>query len=101
MQRRENIVRLAEPAQGDGMGWSRNEGSDSRTSSPPYQDNLDIAGCFLRLASFDHQAFDRLHRYETALWRQAGQVLFTLNTLQGRARLPKHLAKQSAYRATW
>ena len=31
--------------------------------------NADIARCFLRLANLDNGAFDRLSRYETALWR--------------------------------
>jgi hypothetical protein len=36
---------------------------------------------FLRLAKFDNGAFERLNRYETALWRQAAQLLFMLNFL--------------------
>jgi hypothetical protein len=45
----------------------------------PYRTNVDIGRCFLRLANLDNGAFDRLSRYETALWRQVGQVLFTLD----------------------
>ena len=40
--------------------------------------NAEIALCFLRLANLDNGAFERLNRYETALWRQACQILFTL-----------------------
>jgi hypothetical protein len=40
--------------------------------------NAQIALCFLRLANLDNGAFERLNRYETALWRQACQILFTL-----------------------
>ncbi len=36
---------------------------------------------FLRLAKFDNGAFERLNRYETALWRQTAQLLFALNFL--------------------
>jgi hypothetical protein len=36
---------------------------------------------FLRLAKFDNGSFERLNRYETALWRQAAQLLFALNFL--------------------
>jgi hypothetical protein len=36
----------------------------------------------LRLANLDNGALDRLSRYETALWRQVGQVLFTLESLR-------------------
>jgi hypothetical protein len=41
--------------------------------------NVPIACCFLRLASVDNGAFDRLTRYERALWRQAGQIALMLN----------------------
>ena len=46
--------------------------------------NTEIGRCFLRLANLDNGAFDRLSHYETALWRQVGQVLFTLNSLRRR-----------------
>ena len=46
--------------------------------------NTKIGRCFLRLANVDNGAFDRLSRYETALWRQVGQVLFTLDSLRRR-----------------
>jgi hypothetical protein len=36
---------------------------------------------FLRLANLPDFALDRLSRYETSLWRQAGQILFTLDAL--------------------
>jgi hypothetical protein len=63
---------------------------------PPQQDETDLAGaaespqninaevglCFLRLANLDSGAFDRLSRYETALWRQVSQILFTLNVFR-------------------
>jgi hypothetical protein len=44
--------------------------------------NAEIGRCFLRLANLDNGAFDRLSRYETALWRQVGQLLFTLDALR-------------------
>jgi hypothetical protein len=40
-----------------------------------------IGRCFLRLANLDNGAFERLNRYETALWRQVGQILVTLDML--------------------
>jgi len=43
--------------------------------------NAGLARRFLRLAVFDSGAFERLSRYETALWRQAAQLLFLLNYL--------------------
>jgi hypothetical protein len=40
------------------------------------------ARCFLRLANLDNGAFERLSRYEATLWRQVGQILFTLDALR-------------------
>jgi hypothetical protein len=48
----------------------------------PHNINAEVGRCFLRLANLDNGAFDRLSRYETALWRQVSQVLFTLNVLR-------------------
>ena len=39
---------------------------------------------FLRLAALDSAAFERLNRYETALWRQAVQIIFALHPIQQR-----------------
>jgi hypothetical protein len=47
---------------------------------------LEVARRFLRLAKLDNGAFDRLNRYELALWRQARQTLFTLEALRWRTR---------------
>jgi hypothetical protein len=82
--RHEGIVRLGE-VRGDDRGDGRNgEDGENRPMAAPYEDNLKLAGWFLRLTTVDNGAFDRLHRYETALWRQAGQILFMLDALQGR-----------------
>jgi hypothetical protein len=43
-----------------------------------------IARCFLRVARLEDGVFDRLSRYEAALWRQVGQTLFTLECLDRR-----------------
>jgi hypothetical protein len=39
---------------------------------------------FLRLANLPNFALDRLSRYETTLWRQAGQILLALDALDRR-----------------
>jgi hypothetical protein len=49
--------------------------SDSKTK---------IADCFLRLANRPNFALDRLSRYEHLLWRQARQVVITLESLRRR-----------------
>jgi hypothetical protein len=41
-------------------------------------DQLDLTSSYLRLANLPTCPLDRLSRYEAALWRQAGQILFTL-----------------------
>ena len=46
----------------------------------------EIARRFLRLAKLDCGVFERLNRYELALWRQARQTLFTLDLLRWKSR---------------
>ena len=45
----------------------------------------DLARCFLGLAALDNGFFERLGRYEAALWRQVSQTIFTLQHLQWRS----------------
>jgi hypothetical protein len=47
-----------------------------------------IADCFLRLAELPNSPLDRLSRYERMLWRQARQIVFTLESLRRRKREP-------------
>ena len=47
-----------------------------------------IADGFLRLAALPTFALDRLSRYEHLLWRQARQIMFTLESLRCRKRAP-------------
>jgi hypothetical protein len=44
----------------------------------------DLTECYLRLANLPNFALDRLSRYEATLWRQVGQILFTLDGLDRR-----------------
>jgi hypothetical protein len=41
----------------------------------------EFARCFLRLANLPNFTLDRLSRYEATLWRQAGRILYALETL--------------------
>ncbi len=45
---------------------------------------IDLARCFLRLANLPSYPLDRLSRYEAILWRQAGQILISLDALDRR-----------------
>ena len=80
------------PSRQSDLEWSNNR-SDSTVSyiarnNPNEADetsdasNTEIARCFLRLANLDNGAFERANRYETALWRQIGQILLTLDFLR-------------------
>ena len=53
-------------------------------SSQTHETRLDTARCYLRLANSENGVFERLGRYETTLWRQARQVVFTLERLRWR-----------------
>ena len=46
--------------------------------------SLELTRCYLDLANLANFALDRLSRYEATLWRQVGQVLFTLDALDRR-----------------
>jgi hypothetical protein len=66
----------------------------ARATAENQDDNLDSAPaggatrqltyCFLRLANLDSGVFERLNRYEAALWRQAVQTLFALQPARQR-----------------
>jgi hypothetical protein len=43
-----------------------------------------LTHCFLRLANLDSGVFERLNRYEAALWRQTVQTLFALHPVRQR-----------------
>ena len=58
----------------------------------------DIADCFLRLADLPTSALDRLSRYEHTLWRQARQIVFTLESLRRRKRPPSHSTYPFSFR---
>jgi len=45
------------------------------------ESNKELANCFLCLADLPSYALDRLSRYEHMLWRQARQIVFTLESL--------------------
>jgi hypothetical protein len=93
---RNTIIRLAEGPAGIRPDAERNnprpdyeppqqhvgENDLGCAAESPHRTNAEIGRCFLRLANLDNGAFDRLSRYETALWRQVGQVLLTLDVFR-------------------
>jgi hypothetical protein len=58
----------------------------------------DIADCFLRLAAQPTFALDRLSRYEHLLWRQARQIVFTLESLRHRKQQPSRSSFPFSFR---
>jgi hypothetical protein len=58
------------------------------TNERNFDTKKDIADGFLRLAALPTFPLDRLSRYEYMLWRQARQVVFTLESLRRRKRQP-------------
>ena len=57
---------------------------------------INLAVCFLRLANLPSYPLDRLSRYEAALWRQAGQILFALDALDRRKPQDRRSRAESA-----
>lgn len=57
-------------------------GSEATPASGTRNVETDFARCFLRVADLDNGVFERLGRYEAALWRQVRQTLFTLEGLR-------------------
>ena len=79
-------------------------GMSSRAADEKSQASLDtpreLASRFLRLAKLDDVVFDRLNRYELALWRQARQTLFMLELLRWTGRRSPAYAKLHFRRQT-
>jgi hypothetical protein len=71
---------------GDGQRKQVDDQSDSieASSDNPVTHSRDLTCCFLRLANLDSGVFERLGRYETALWRQIVQTLLVLRTTRYR-----------------
>jgi len=58
----------------------------------------DIGDAFLRLAALPTFPLDRLSRYEHLLWRQARQLVFTLESLRRRKRKPSRSSFPFSFR---
>jgi hypothetical protein len=79
-------------ANSDGQAVSHSLANATQTSSASrptsvqaeIAPDVELARCFLRLSNLPNFALDRLGRYEAALWRQAGQILFALDNLDRR-----------------
>jgi hypothetical protein len=63
--------------------------SDSAGMATDFQSKKGVANCFLRLAALPTFPLDRLSRYERTLWRQARQIMITLESLRRRRPQPR------------
>jgi hypothetical protein len=68
------------------------------THEPSPNLKKDIGDCFLRLAAQPTFALDRLSRYEHLLWRQARQIVFTLESLRRRGHPPNRSSFPFSFR---
>jgi hypothetical protein len=62
--------------------------------------NKALAVCFLRSAELPTFPLDRLSRYEHLLWRQARQLVFTLESLRRRKQQPRRSSFPFSFRAS-
>jgi hypothetical protein len=62
---------------------TRNEG-DRLNCSDSSLSARELTYCFLRLGNLDSGAFERLGRYNAALWKQTAQTLFLLGPIRRR-----------------
>ena len=60
------------------------EECDHVASGPRSISAREVTYCFLRLGNLDNGAFDRLARYNAALWKQTAQTLFLLQSIRHR-----------------
>jgi hypothetical protein len=61
----------------------RPDGEDEASLCTPVS-LRDLTSCFLRLSNVDNGAFERLGRYNAALWKQTAQTLFLLHSIRRR-----------------
>jgi hypothetical protein len=81
-----SMFRRGESARGDAASLSAVSNIETLSDSEmkAYATAVEFARCFLRLANLPNFALDRLSRYESTLWRQAGRILDALETLDRR-----------------
>jgi hypothetical protein len=90
---RDVIRRLFGPSRSAGSSLSR----PARDINPAYSVDLtaELTRCYLDLTNLPSFALDRLSRYEATLWRQAGQIIFTLDALN------RHKPRERRIRFPW
>ena len=80
---RENLGEVANLAERRRLSLA-NESAAAEPNELGSNPKTDLADCFLRLTNLPTLSLDRLSRYEHVLWRQARQIVFTLEALRCR-----------------
>jgi hypothetical protein len=80
---RENLGEVANLAERRRLSLA-NESAAAEANELSSNPKTDLADCFLRLTNLPTLSLDRLSRYEHVLWRQARQIVFTLEALRCR-----------------
>ena len=86
---RPTLVKAADVADRNQLHLITTRQSNAAGNEPDHDTKRDIADCFLRLAALPTFPLDRLSRYEHLLWRQARQIVFTLELLRRRKPQPR------------
>ena len=93
------LIAGADLAKGDQSGITVGRQSDVTEGIDLDLDRKrDIGDVFLRLAALPTFPLDRLSRYEHLLWRQARQLVFTLESLRRRKRKPSRSSFPFSFR---
>src|SRR5271169_132743 len=87
---------LPKPNQLPLVGAQQSDAAAENESS--FDEKRAIGDCFLRLAELPTFPLDRLSRYEHLLWRQARQIVFTLETLRRRKQEPSRSSFPFSFR---
>ena len=82
-ERQETIESLYQRAAEDGLRQGQDAPVVNRDAVAPsaFDPSDDLTRAFVRLSNLQTCPLDRLSRYEARLWRQACQILFTLQSL--------------------
>ena len=73
-----DVIRTEEDIRQQGNDLAGDLDAGSRLTADTADQSNAVTHSFLRLATLPTHPLDRLSRYETTLWRQACQILFTL-----------------------
>jgi hypothetical protein len=95
------LVAEVDLPKGDQSRLAPKRRSDAAPESEPILDQKrEIGNVFLRLAALPTFPLDRLSHYKQLLWRQARQLVCTLESLRRRKQLPSHSSFPFSFRAS-